>query len=158
MSTLFFYSILSPLGLSKVVAYFTPNQKKISEHQVYGYAGILVFLKVFHFWITGNLRMWETILGVRIQASLKSLLYRKALKLSPSASSASLGNMVTLITKDIHNLERYMWMIKDFLIFFLEFGTVAYLLYNKIGNPAFIGLGLVFVAVPVQSKSKLCYL
>lgn len=140
--------------MSKVVAYFTPNQKKITQEQVYGYAGILVFLKVFHFWFSGNLRLWETILNVKIQTSLRSLLFRKALKISPAAHDTNLGNMVTLITKDISCLERNLWMVKDFIIFTIEFGTIAYLLYNKIGYPAFIGLGMVFAAVPIQGKSN----
>lgn len=149
---MFAYSILSPLGLSKVVAYFTPNQKKITHDQVYGYAGILVFLKVFNFWGMGNLHVWERIMGMRIQASVKSLLYRKALKLSPAAAGTSLGNIVTLVTKDTNNLESNMWMIKDFIIFIIEFCTVSVLLYNKLGNAAFVGLGLVFISVPLQGE------
>lgn len=99
-----------------------------------------------------NIHAWEGILGVRLQAALKSLLYRKALKLSPEAAGTNLGNVVTLITKDINILDQNLWMIRDFLLFFVDFGTVAYLLYNKIGIPAFIGLGLLFIGIPLQGR------
>lgn len=148
----FFYSILSPLGQSKVIAYFTPNQKKISEHQVYEYAGVLVFLSLSNFIVMNNIHSWEDILGVEVQAALKSLLYRKALRMSPATAGGSLGNIVTLITKDVYVLEQNLWMIRDFALFLIEFFTIAYLLYQKIGNLAFIGLGFIFVGLPVQSK------
>lgn len=103
--------------------------------------------------VTGNLRAWETILGVRIEAALKSLLYRKSLKLSSAASEASLGNIVTLITKDIHILERNMWLVKEFVLFIIQFGTAASLLYIKIGKFTFVGLGLFVVAVIIQGMA-----
>lgn len=148
-----FFSVLSPLGLSRLIAYFTPNQTKISTTQAYQYAGIVVFLKVAGFLVWSNLHVFQTIVAMKIHASLKSLLYRKALKLSPcSSSGTNLGNLITLITKDINNIEHNLWLLKDFTVFLLQFFTISFLLYRKMGNPAFIGLGMMFMAVPIQSK------
>lgn len=139
------------MGLSRLIAYFTPNQTKITTNQAYVYAGIVVFLKVAGFLVWSNLHVFQTIVAMKIHASLKSLLYRKALKLSPcSSSGTNLGNLITLITKDINNIEHNLWLLKDFTVFFLHFFTVAYLMYRRMGNPAFIGLGMMFLAVPLQ--------
>lgn len=147
-----FSSILSPLGLSKVVAYFTPHQKNISTEQVYKYAAILVFVQVFNFCVTGNLKGWVGIIGVRMQAALRCLLYRKALR-TPSSCGFNIGNVVTLITKDISVLEQNMWIIKDFILVFIEFGTMIYLLYNCMGNTAFVGIGIILFTIAVQGKN-----
>lgn len=149
---LFLFSVLSPLGQSKVIAYFSPKQKKITRDQVYGYASILVFLSITHFWIMNNIHTWTGVVGVRVQAALKSLLYRKALRLSPAAVGTNLGNIVTLITKDIQIIDNNLWMLRDFSQFFIDFFTVAYLLYNRIGSPGFIGIGLICIGIPIQSK------
>lgn len=92
--------------------------------------------------------------NLRIQASLKSLLYRKALKLSPCASTGTnLGNLITLITKDINIIDNNLWLLKDLTTFFIQFSTICYLLYHRMGTPALIGLGMSFLAVPIQGKS-----
>lgn len=150
-----FFSILTPLGQSRLIAYFTENQTEISKDQAYMYAGIVVFLKFGAFCIVNNINVFRTIVGIKMHASLKSLIYRKALKLSPlSTSGTNLGNLLTLITKDVDIVESNIWIIKDLLVFFLQFLTVAFLLYNRIGPPAFIGLGLLFVSVPIQGKTN----
>lgn len=149
---MFIFSILSPLGLSKVVSYFTPNQKKISSHEVYGYAGILVFLKIFNFVVTRNLTAWEEIIGVRIQVALRCLIFRKSLKMSASPTGTTLGNIVTLMTKDISVLEKNMWMIKDITLFFIQFGTMAFLLFRKLGTPALVGIGVIFLTITIQGE------
>lgn len=102
-----------------------------------------------------NIHAWEGVLGVKMQAALKSLLYRKALKLSPDAAGTNLGNVVTLITKDIDLIDKNWWLIRDFLLFFVDFVTVGYLLYNKIGISAFIGLGLLFIGIPLQGMIRI---
>lgn len=122
----------------------------MTKDQFYGYASILIFVKVAHFLVSGNLKAWEDILGIRIQATLNSFLYRKSLKISSATSETKFGNIVTLITKDIHILEKDMWIIKECAIFFIELGTAASLLYIRIGEMCFVGLGLFVVAVIIQ--------
>lgn len=49
-------------------------------------------------------------------------------------------------------MKRFMWIFKDLVLFLIELVTITYLLHNKIGKAAFIGLGLVFIAAPIQGK------
>lgn len=105
-----------------------------------------------------NLHVYQLIFGIKIRASLKSLLYRKTLKLTPSSlTETSVGNLVTIITRDINEIEHNLWMAKDFLVFTVQTFTVAYLLWAKIGHCAFIGLGTMFLAIPLQCKSIVIY-
>lgn len=119
---------------------------------MYGYAAILIGLQIFNSFITSNLGVWQDIIGIKLQASLKSLLYRKALKLSLTGPGAHLGNIITLITKDIVVIVSKMWIVRDLLQFLFDLGTTAILLYGQMGSRGFIGMAFMFVTVPIQGK------
>lgn len=117
----------------------------------YFYAGLVISLKVGGFLVLNNLFVYQAIVGVKIQASLKSILYRKALNLSLT-SGTNLGNLITLITKDITMVETNLWLLRDFLVFWIQFFTIAYLMYKRMGFPAFIGLGMIGASIPVLGE------
>nr|CAI5851682.1 unnamed protein product [Callosobruchus analis] len=142
---------MQPYGLSRLISYFEPNQTKITKSDAYYCAGIVVFLNFFKSTFWQNIHIYEIILGIKIRASLKSLLYRKSLRLSPAAQSATnLGNIVTLLTKDIYSIENNLWLLMDFNTFIMQSVTISYLLWRRMGNCAFIGLGLMFGTMPIQ--------
>lgn len=142
------------MGLGRLIAYFRPHQNEISQEQAYYYVALIISLKIVGFIVVSNLNVFQTLLGMKILASLKSLLYRKALNLSPSSSGARLGNLITLITKDIANVEEHLWNFKNITIFVLQFTTIGYLMHKKLGDAAFIGLGIIALAVPIQGKRE----
>lgn len=96
-------------------------------------------------------------LAIEIKTSFSSLIYRKALKLTPSAlSEISLGNIVTLITKDVHTFEQSIWMINEFWVSAIQTCVLCYLLYTRIGFVSFIGVGILISIMPVQCKYTVC--
>lgn len=114
---------------------------------------MVIFLSCGGFIIQSNLDVFQTVVGMKIQASIKSLLFRKALKLSLSApGGTNLGNLITLITKDIATIEYNLWLPKEITVFLIQSITVCYLMFQRIGYSSFIGIGTLFVAVPVQGK------
>lgn len=142
--------------MSRLISYFEKGQTKITITSAYYCASIVIFLNVFSFLFNHNIFIYEYILALDIQTSLKSLMYRKSLKLSPSAfSETNLGNIVTILTKDIKSVEENMWLVIDLIMYIIQFLTSCYLLWAKLGNSAFIGIGLLLVALPLQSKLKL---
>lgn len=144
-------SVLIPLGLSRLIAYFTPNQTEISRREAYKCAAVVIFLKIGNFIVTNNLSVFQTIIGTKILVSLKSLLFRKALKFSPSSlSRTNMGKFTTIITKDIVTIEKNVWLLKEFICFIIQFSTISFLLYQKLGNAALIGFTVMFSVVPVQ--------
>lgn len=85
--------------------------------------------------------------------SIKSMLYRKALRMSRhSASETNIGNMVTLITKDIYCIEVNPWVYLDLVVLIVQTITGLYLLWAKIGDAAYLGIGLLLISLPLQSK------
>ncbi|KAJ8925147.1 hypothetical protein NQ315_001332 [Exocentrus adspersus] len=145
------YSVLQPYTMSRLISYFEKGQTKISRNSAYYCAGTVIFLNVFGFIFHNNLYVYEYTLAVSIRTSLKSLLYRKSLKLSPAAfSDTNLGNIVTILTRDISAIEENLWLVLDLIVYVIQFLTSCFLLWWKLGTPAFIGIGLLFLALPIQ--------
>nr|XP_023020199.1 probable multidrug resistance-associated protein lethal(2)03659 [Leptinotarsa decemlineata] len=145
-----FHTIMEPLAISKLTSYFTPSQTEISRHDAYLYAVLVLFLNVFYAIYTHNCLLWAKQLGIEIKTAFSSLLYRKALKLTPSAlANISLGNLATLITKDVYTFEVAIWMFNDIWSGLMQTCVICYLLYIKIGPVSFLGIGVILSAMPL---------
>lgn len=71
---------------------------------------------------------------------------------SNSSTETNIGNMVTLFTKDIYNIEYNPWVYVDLTVLFVQTGTGLYLLWAKVGDAAYMGIGLLTLVLPLQSK------
>lgn len=144
-------SILRPYGISKLISFFAEGQQSISETEAYYCASIVIFMKFFQFIFQSNIQIFELKLLLQIKTTLQSLLYDKMLKLSStSILDTNSGNLITVMTKDISIVEGNLWVFKEFIIFIVQTTTVFYLLWKRIGNTAFIALGMFMIALPVQ--------
>lgn len=138
--------------MSSLIAYFKPNSK-MTKYDAYYYAALVMVLNISQCLYIHNYIINVQQLAIEIKTAFSSLLYRKALKLTPSAlSEISLGNIVTLITKDVHTFYLSIWMINDTWIGIVRTLVICYLLYAKIGVTTFIGIGVLFSVLPLQSK------
>lgn len=119
----------------------------------YCYAAFVLFLNTTKGVFNHNLILFVQRIAIEIKTSFSSLVYRKALKLTPSAlSEISLGNVVTIITKDVHSFEQSIWMINEFWVGVIQSCLLCYLLYSRIGPISFIGVAILLSIMPVQSK------
>lgn len=91
--------------------------------------------------------------GMKIRIAVCSVIYRKALRLSQTAlGETAPGKMVNLLSNDVNRFDlvsafvNFMWTAPLLTL------CVAAFLYNEIGYPAFIGIAIVFVVVPIQSQ------
>ncbi|KAG5882991.1 hypothetical protein JTB14_004330 [Gonioctena quinquepunctata] len=146
-----FNTVVKSLAISKLTSYFTPSQNEISQNDAYRYAALPLFLKLLYAIYYHNSLLWANRLGIEIKTSFLSLLYRKSLKLAPSAMvNTSLGNLVTLITKDDYTFEMTIWMLNDMWSGLLQTCVICYLLYVRIGAVSFLGIGVILSALPLQ--------
>jgi ABC-type multidrug transport system fused ATPase/permease subunit len=89
-------------------------------------------------------------IGVRLRASLITLIYRKSLKLAPGALGGNSGSVVNLMSTDAQIvLDSLLWFIQG-LITPLQFGVILGLLSRHIGNFSLISLGLLVLAMPIM--------
>lgn len=149
-------SVLEPEALGKVVSYFkNGDSERISRTNAIYYALILIGLKVGHCFYFQNYIIWLQTLAIQIRTSFCSLIYRKSLRLTPSAFlDVSLGNIVTLITKDVQTFEHSIWLFNDLWIAAIQTGTICYLIYSRMGFTSFIGVSILFLVMPLQSKYR----
>lgn len=146
-------SIVEPWGISNLIGYFKPGQTTTTKTEAYYYAALVLLLHLFYTVYVHNYVIWVQQLGVEIKTSFSSLLYRKALKLTPSAvSEITLGNIVTLITKDVYAFQQAIWIVNEGWIAIVQTMIICYLLYAKIGVVAFIGIGVVMSVIPLQGN------
>ncbi|KAI2474106.1 ATP binding cassette (ABC) transporter subfamily C member [Diabrotica virgifera virgifera] len=90
-------------------------------------------------------------MGIQVRTALCSLLFRKVLKLSPAAmTKASLGNIVTLITKDVQQIRRSMFAFNDIWVFTVVISVTCYLLYARLGVLTFFAVGMHFCIIPIE--------
>ncbi|XP_030745870.1 probable multidrug resistance-associated protein lethal(2)03659 [Sitophilus oryzae] len=144
-------SIYEPEAISKFVSYFDPKQTTITFQDAIFYAGVKIGLKFGHALYLQNYFIYVQQLAIRIRTSFCSLVYRKALKLTPTAmNEISLGNVITIITKDVMVFEHNMMLFNDMWIELIRLAVVCYLLYNKMGVTGFVGVGVLLIIVPVQ--------
>lgn len=69
-----------------------------------------------------------------------------------SLTETNVGNIVTIITKDIYCIEYNPWVYVDMTVLVVQTGTGLYLLWMKIGNTAYLGIGLLMIVLPLQGR------
>lgn len=66
----------------------------------------------------------------------------------------TMGKIVTLITKDIFAVELMVIFINEIWIGLFLTGLICYLIYQKIGVAAFVGVGFFLIILPIQGEFK----
>ncbi|XP_056630497.1 ATP-binding cassette sub-family C member 4-like [Diorhabda sublineata] len=146
-----FDSIARPYLISHLVAYFTPGQNSMTINDACFYGFGLIILSLSFATYYHNYIIWVQSFGMEIKTAFSSLLYRKSLKLSPTALvDTTLGNIVTLITRDVQSFVSVIFTINDTWIAVTQISVICYLLYKKIGVISFVGIGILLGVVPIQ--------
>ncbi|XP_023311681.1 probable multidrug resistance-associated protein lethal(2)03659 [Anoplophora glabripennis] len=143
--------LIQPLAFSKLVAYFTPGQTDISRNELYKYAAVVIGLNILSTVYNHNYIQYIIEYGLLVRTSFSSLIYRKALKLKPSAfSDITMGNIVTLITKDVGAFEGALTFLNDVWIGVIQTILITYLIYIRIGWSVLAGVGFFVLIIPLQ--------
>ncbi|CAG9859946.1 unnamed protein product [Phyllotreta striolata] len=141
-------NVIRPYVLSNLIGYFVPGSV-VTKNEAYVYGFVLILLEFTYIVFIHNYIIWGQTFGTEIKAAFSSMLYRKALRLGPG-SSVSLGNIVTLITKDIQTIRLSIWLFNDCWISMLQVLIICSILYWRIGVASFAGIGIMVAAMPLQ--------
>ncbi|KAG5875547.1 hypothetical protein JTB14_025761 [Gonioctena quinquepunctata] len=140
-----------PITLSKVVLYFQPGQEILTKREAIVLATLLILLNFLSITYIHNYLLHLVEMGIRIRTAFCSVMYRKCLKLtSSSLSEITVGKIITLMTKDVTALELTIFYGNDTWIGFTQAAVVCYMIYYRMGLAAFVGIGFLCLAIPVQ--------
>ncbi|XP_057667029.1 probable multidrug resistance-associated protein lethal(2)03659 isoform X1 [Diorhabda carinulata] len=147
-----FISVLEPNAVANLIQYFTPGQMKMTIYDALFYAGIMIGVKAFHCIFFQNYHVFLLELMIKMKVSITSLIYRKTLKLSPKAmEKASLGNIITIITKDVHQIDAAIITLNEIWISMIQTVVMCYLIYRRIGISSLVGISMLILIIPFQA-------
>ncbi|XP_057328153.1 probable multidrug resistance-associated protein lethal(2)03659 [Microplitis mediator] len=141
--------VLQPLALARLLRFFTTSD--ISKTEAFLYAGGVIMCSVIHIFVAHPSFMAIFHMGMKLQVACRSLIYRKALKLSRTAlGESTVGQVVNLLSNDVNKIDlavvffHYLWIS--------PVGTViiTYLMYLEVGAAAIIGVASLLMFIPLQ--------
>jgi len=90
-------------------------------------------------------------LGIQIRNVLVNAIYRKSLRLSPSARQiSSTGQIVNMFSNDTNALQRFIGFMNVVALAPAQIAVGLALLYEQLGPAMFTGLALIVVMVPLS--------
>ncbi|KAG0235680.1 hypothetical protein BGW42_004919 [Actinomortierella wolfii] len=94
---------------------------------------------------------WMMLTGQSIKSALSSLIFQKALRLSPGARQASsVGRMNNLLVVDTDTWQHAIDNLSVLFTIPLEIALALYMIYQLLGWPMFVGLATIVSMVPLQ--------
>lgn len=142
-----------PWATSQFISYFKPGQTEITIKEASCFALFMTSLTFVNGLWQQHFTLWKLELGIKMQAAVSSLIYRKVLSLSQSkVSEISTGRIVTSIVKDVNSLNQAILYGIDFVLESFQVILVCYLIYKKMGLASISGLGVLCFSMILQGE------
>ncbi|XP_066143472.1 probable multidrug resistance-associated protein lethal(2)03659 isoform X2 [Euwallacea fornicatus] len=141
------FILCQPKAISNFVRHFQHNQAS-SDSNVYFYLISIVGLLLLNSLYIHNLTQLVAEYSLKIRTAVCSLIFRKALKLSPQ--EVILGRAVTLITKDVFAIDGALAFFNNMWIGILHLFAVGYVMYDRVGSAVFPPLVAIALILPLQ--------
>nr|CAD7462471.1 unnamed protein product [Timema tahoe] len=145
------FRVIQPLLLAKVIQYFDVNST-ITKTEAYLYAGSLVASTFISSMLYSHTNFGVISISTRIRVACCSLMYRKILRLSKTATGhTTTGQVVNLLSNDVSRFDKVLIFLH--YVWIMPFQTVllTYFIWQFVGISALVGVGALFLqTVPVQ--------
>lgn len=154
-----FFSVLTPRAVATLVNYFKEGQTEISKNEAWTNGFIVILTNAVYLFYEHHYILLKNEFGIQIIVSLSSLLYRKALRLSPAKlAEISIGKINTALMKDLVAIEDAFYFLNDLWVEIIQSVVIIYMLFSMIGISGVAGLGTVLIVMLAQSEYKLTFL
>jgi ABC-type multidrug transport system fused ATPase/permease subunit len=142
--------LTQPVLLGWLLGYFKPGSTTRKE-DAYVFAGGIVLLTMLSMLAFNHFTVGAFHIGMRVRAACCSLIYRKSLRLSRTAlGETAAGKIVNLLSNDVSRFDMVSIFLHSMWTAPLSAAIVTYFLFENAGYSGLIGIGIVFLIVPLQ--------
>lgn len=139
--------------LGQLISFYTPEQTEITKEQAYWYAAGVVVCSLVNILSTHPYMMGVLHLGMKMRIGCCSLIYRKSLKLSKTAlGQTTVGQVVNLLSNDVNRFDLAVIFAHQLWVGPIETVICTYFMYLQVGPSAAVGVFLLIMFIPMQSK------
>ena len=115
------------------------------------YAGLLFFIMNLQSVLIAQHFERMLVIGLQIRTALVSTLFKKSLRISAAAKkNSTVGEIVNLISVDVQKLMELTRFINVLWSAILQIGLATFFIYQELDWPAFVGVGILLVSVPLN--------
>jgi ABC-type multidrug transport system fused ATPase/permease subunit len=142
--------LVQPILLGYLLGFFKPGSE-LRKEDAYLFAGGIVVLTMFSMLMFNHFTVGAFHIGMRVRAACCSLIYRKSLRLSRTAlGETAAGKVVNLLSNDVSRFDMVSIFLHAMWTAPLSAAIITYFLFVNAGYSGLIGIGIVFLIVPMQ--------
>lgn len=148
-------SFLQPFLLRKFIQFFSTYFYSVEKPPIiigYFWASVMFLTSVANFIAFNQAFKTQFDLGYEIQSSLTTLIYEKALRLSPqSRKNKPTGDIINHITMDIDIIFWFCWQLGEYLASPLKLAVCLAALYKLFSNATWAGVITAIIVAPLAT-------
>ncbi|KAF1315493.1 Canalicular multispecific organic anion transporter 2, partial [Globisporangium splendens] len=135
-------NLVGPVALNEVISGLTT--KEFSLENITLWVGLLFASQVFQA-LADNYASYDSeVIAIQFVGAMKTLLYRKSLRLSAEArKEKSTGDITNMYTADADSLLAAAFLVHQAWLIPLQIAVVSYMLYNVLDVAAFAGIAVI---------------
>ncbi|XP_018571144.1 probable multidrug resistance-associated protein lethal(2)03659 [Anoplophora glabripennis] len=142
--------LAQPLLLAKLMQYYVPNQT-VSKNDAIMYGSLIILASFINALLGHNYAMGIQHLGMKIRVACTSLIYKKSLRISKSATVAfNTGKIINMLANDLGRFDNIFLSFHNIWAAPLQIFLVTFLSYYLMGVYALAGIIFFVLFIPVQ--------
>ena len=142
---------LMKLMINFVESYSDPSRPDEETWKGYFYAVILFLTMTLQSLMTSQYFERMFVIGVKVRTALVAALYKKSLRISSAAKKEStVGEIVNLMSVDVQKFMDLLPYVNVLWSSLLQICLSTYFIYEELGWPAFVGVSILFVSMPLN--------
>ena len=142
---------LMKLMINFVESYSDPSRPDEETWKGYFYAVVLFLTMTLQSLMTSQYFERMFVIGVKVRTALVAALYKKSLRISSAAKKEStVGEIVNLMSVDVQKFMDLLPYVNVLWSSLLQICLSTYFIYEELGWPAFVGVSILFVSMPLN--------
>ncbi|GBP41934.1 Probable multidrug resistance-associated protein lethal(2)03659 [Eumeta japonica] len=146
--------MVQPLLFQQLLLFWTHDSQMERLEAIYYAIGMLAVI-FFAAFTQHHLMLINQQFGMKVRVAVGSLMYRKILRLSISATGdTTAGKLVNLMSNDVARFDYAFMFLNHLWVLPLQLAVVSYLMYLVTGFAALIGIvAIIIICFPIQGES-----